>query len=924
MASTLPEVGADDVAYVVDLSGYIFRSFHAITAPLSSATGEPTSVTLGTITMLQRLIGDRKPRYLAVAMDSSSQTFRRDLDPNYKAHRPPAPEELKRQVVRCREVVEAYRLPVFQKDGFEADDLIASVVTEARKHKLRVVIVSADKDLMQLVGADVVLWDTMRNKVYGVPEVQEKFGVGPALLRDALALMGDTSDNVPGVPTVGPKKAAELLLAHGTIDGIYANLAKITQKKLRETLAEHEANARLSQKLVTLRDDMDVGVFPAAMVPGEPDSQRLREIFTELNFTRLLGSLGGAAGASAGAGSAGGATTGGGAAAERPAARPAGAVKRTYRAIVSEEDLSAFVAEARKAAAIAVHTQSTSTDAVSSHLVGVALSIDPAEGVYVPVGHRWLIGPDQLPLARVQALLGPLLRADTPPKVGHDIKHTDMVLKRHGLPLGAVSFDTMIGSYLLDPEAMHGLREVAKRELGEPMTTFDQVTEKQGRNQLSFEQVTLEAATPYAGADAALSLELSRRLAPRVEAESMIKLMTDVELPLARTLAEMELAGVKVDPKVLGAIAVDVDRKLIELEAKAKELAGKEFNVNSPRQLEALLFDELGLPVIKRTKTSRSTDAEVLDALAEKHPLPGVILEHRQLAKLKGTYIDALPQLINPATGRIHTSYNQAVAATGRLSSSDPNLQNIPVRTDVGKAIRAAFVAEKGHLLLAADYSQIELRLLAHLSKDPAMLDAFKSGQDIHTRTAMEIFEKKPDEVTGDMRRAAKTINFGVIYGMGDAALGKRLGIPREEAARFIEAYFTRYAGVKAYMAQVLDEARSAGSVGTLLGRRRFLPDLGSANRSERLQAERIATNTPIQGTAADILKLAMVSLRAPVVEGARMILTVHDELIFEIPEGTEKQVTEQVKAKMEGVVSLSVPLLVEVGFGKSWAEAHG
>lgn len=913
MSSSLPDVGADDVLYVVDLSGYIFRSYHAITTPLTSATGEPTAVTLGTITMLQRLIADRKPTYLAVAMDSSSQTFRRELDPNYKAHRPPAPEDLKRQVFRCREVTELYGLPVHQREGVEADDVIASLVREARASKLRVVIVSADKDLMQLVGPDVVLWDTMRNKVYGPPEVEEKFGVSPAMLRDALALMGDTSDNIPGVPTVGPKKAAELLHAHGTIDGIYANIDKISAKKLKETLVANEANARLSQQLVTLKSDLDVGVFPAAITPGERNTEKLREIFTELNFVRLLSSLGGADGS-------------GPQSQATPSAKPAASkIERTFRAIVTEEALSAFVEKASAAPLLGVDTETDSLSAVGSALVGISLSIDPSEGVYIPVGHRWLLdSQEQLPMARVQAILGPLLAANTPPKVGHHIKYDEMVLRRHGLPIGAISFDTMIADYLLDPEAQHGLKELAKRELGETMITFDEVTEKHGRKQMSFEEVPLDKATPYAGADAAFSLDLARRLQPRVEAEGMADLMNKVELPLSRTLAEMELAGVKVNTDTLRTIGKDVDAKLIALEAKAKALAGKDFNVNSPRQLETLLFDELALPVIKRTKTSRSTDAEVLEALAEQHPLPEVILELRQLTKLKGTYIDALPALVNTKTGRIHTSYNQAVAATGRLSSSDPNLQNIPVRTDVGKLIRSAFVAEPGHLLLSADYSQIELRLLAHLSKDPVLLDAFTTGQDIHTRTAMEMFDKKASEVTSDDRRAAKTINFGVIYGMGDTALAKRLGIPREEAAKFIDAYFSRYAGVKAYMARVLDEARSAGSVGTMLGRRRFLPDLGSANRALRLAAERVATNTPIQGTAADILKLAMVALRAPVAPGARMILTVHDELIFEVPEGSEKLVGEKVKVAMEGVVKLDVPLVVEVGYGKSWAEAHG
>jgi DNA polymerase-1 len=603
---------------------------------------------------------------------------------------------------------------------------------------------------------------------------------------------------------------------------------------------------------------------------------------------------------------------------------PAGPIARSYRAILTEGELVVFCDKIRQAPVLAIDTETTGLDAARARIVGISLSIDPAEGVYLPLGHDWgLDGPKQLSLDVVRQHLGPILAADSPPKAGHNLKFDEIVLQQAGFTLGAVAFDSMLASYLLDPEGQHGLKEVVKRELGETMTTYDQVTSKQRGKQTPFSEVELGAATAYAGADAAFSLDLMRRLLPRLEGEGMLKLLVDVELPLARVLVAMEQRGVLVDIKVLARLARQFDAKLIELEALAKQKAGRDFNVNSPRQLETLLFDDLGLTVIKRTKTGRSTDAEVLEALAEQHELPKVILELRQIAKLKGTYVDALPGLVNPRTGRIHTSYNQAVAATGRLSSSDPNFQNIPSRTDIGRSIREAFIAPEGMTLVSADYSQIELRLLAHFSRDPGLCDAFVKGDDIHTRTAAEMFDKPVSEVTPDMRRAAKTINFGVIYGMGDAALAKRLGIEREEAARFIETYFKRYAGVKAYFDKVLEEARSAGSVGTLLGRRRFLPELSSANRGVRLQAERVAQNTPIQGTAADILKLAMIALREPLVPGARMILTVHDELVFEVPLGQEKQAAERARAAMEGVVQLSVPLLVEVGHGHTWTEAH-
>jgi DNA polymerase-1 len=591
---------------------------------------------------------------------------------------------------------------------------------------------------------------------------------------------------------------------------------------------------------------------------------------------------------------------------------------------VREDELAAFVEGAKGSPFVAVDTETDGLDPVRANLLGLSLAHRGGEGVYVPVGHAYEGAPAQLSLEAVRRLAGPLLGGAKPAVVGHHLKFDELILRRHGLSLGPPAFDTMIASYLLDPEAQHGLKEMAQRELGAQMTTYEQVTEKQRGKQLAFAEVKVEAAAAYAGADALLSLELCERLTPRVEAEGLLPLLRDVELPLALTLNDMELAGVLVDVAALGEMSKVLEGKMAELEARAREAAGREFNINAPRQLEVLLFDELKLPVVKRTKTARSTDAEVLDALSEHHPLPGIILEHRQLAKLKGTYVDALPSLVNPATGRIHTRYNQTVAATGRLSSSDPNLQNIPVRTEVGRAIRAAFVAAPGYRLVSADYSQIELRILAHLSHDPEFVEAFRADDDVHARTAAGIFRVERAEVTAPMRRVAKTINFGVIYGMGDSALAKRLGVPREEAASFIEAYFKRYAGVRQYLDRSLEDARRAGGVTTLLGRRRFLPDLASGNRASRLQAERIAQNTPIQGTAADILKAAMIKLRAPVAPGARMLLTVHDELIFEVPEAAVAEAGARIKAVMEGVAKLDVPLVVDVGAGRTWAEAHG
>jgi len=916
MAATLPPAGADDVLYIVDILGYIFRSFHGISNPLTSPSGEPTSVTLGTITMLQRLLSDQQPRYIVVAMDSATPTFRHQIDANYKANRPPPPPELRQQILRTREILELYSLPLLQRDGFEADDLIASAVKLARSLGLRSVVVSADKDLMQLVGNDVWLWDTMRNNVFGVEEVKEKWGVPPGQMRDLLSLMGDSSDNVPGVPHIGPKKGAELLAAYGNLDGIFANLTQIKAKAVRQTLTEHEAEARLSQRLVTLRDDLEVGKDTSAFVAGQPDLAKLRTLFRELNFNRLLAALGSDKPAP---------VPGAPAVVEAP--RPAGPRKRAYKAIQSADDLAAFCERARGAPLLAVHVEASHLQTAQAHLIGVALSFDPAEGYYVPVSHDWGLGaPDQVSPEALRQHLGPLLAADTPAKVGHDLKQIEMLLHNEKMTLGATQFDTLLASYLLDPEAEHDIPVLARKELYEPVTSLDMITDKKNK-QRSLAQVPLELAMPYAASRPAVILDLIDRLRNKVEGAGMGKLLNEVELPLSRVLVAMEERGVLVDINTLRVIGRDIDVKLTDLEKKAKEAIGKDFNVNSPRQLEGILFDELGLPIVKRTKTGRSTDAEVLEALTQYHPLPGLIVEHRQLAKLKGTYIDALPLLVNTRTRRIHTTLHQAVAATGRLSSSDPNLQNIPIRTEEGRKIRSAFVAPEGAAIVSVDYSQIELRLLAHLSKDPTLLDSFLHGEDIHTRTAAEMFGKPKEEVTPDMRRAAKTINFGVIYGMGDTALAKQLSVTREEAASFIEKYFQRYAGVKTYFEKILEEARGSGSVGTLLGRRRFLPDLTSANRASRLQAERIAQNTPIQGTAADIIKIAMVDLRDPVVEGAHMVLTVHDELLFEVPLGKEKEAGDRAKMLMENVgikLGLAVPLRADVGHGPSWAAAHG
>ncbi len=928
----LPPPGDPDTIYVVDLSGYVFRAYHAL-PPLSSSKGEPSHATYGTTQMLNLLVRERKPAYLAIAMDSGRSSFRKALDPNYKANRAEAPDDLRHQIARTEEIARAYRICIYKRDGIEADDLIGTVARKVREEHpgKKIVVVSSDKDLMQLVADDLVLWDTMRNKVYGVPEVVEKFGVPPQKLRDVLALMGDSSDNVPGVPSVGPKTAADLINTYGSIEGIYEHVQEIKKPKLKEALITHEPSARLSQQLVTLKCDepidVDLDVLRYEAPRGEP-AVKLRNLFLELEFLRLVDQI-----------------------------DVRGPITRSYATILDRAGLEAFAARVREVVAadpgarLAVHVEATSTRPVDARLCGLALAIDPGKGFYVPLIHRYLGAPAQPTLDDVRATLGPLLSDPAIPKAGHDLKFVIEILRvAAGVELRGLAFDTLLASYLLDPEAPNRLPDLANRELGTQMASYDKVTRKDALkrgHQLDFDEVPIEDATAYAAEIPDLVRDLAEKLAPRIDAAGMKSLLHDVELPLTEVLVDVELTGVKIDVPYMQGLAADMDAKLKGIEERARTivreaLAGKpeaeqtarDFNCGSPKQVEHVLFDVLKLPVLKRTRTSRSTDADVLEELHEKHELPGVILEHRALSKLKGTYLDALPKLVSPKTHRLHTTFQQHVAATGRLSSTDPNLQNIPIRTDVGMMIRAAFVAEEGFSILSADYSQIELRILAHLSQDPILVDAFRKGQDIHTRTAREIFLAHADasgaaghgdqeaEPTRDMRTRAKAVNFGVVYGQGESALARSLGIPREEAAGFIQRYFERYAGVARYMDEQIQIARRGEGVRTILGRRRFLADIHSPNRALRLAAERIARNTPIQGTAADVLKLAMVALRTPPVPGARMLLTVHDELVFEVPKGREEDAAKVIREKMAGVVELAVPLVVDVGWGDSWAAA--
>lgn len=897
MATSLPAPGDPNVLYVVDLSGYVFRAYHAL-PPMSTSAGEPTHAVYGVTQMLLSLVTAQKPQFLAVALDAPGPSFRKEIYPAYKATRPEPPPDLREQIERLKEVIDAYAIPCLATPGFEADDLIATLVAQARARGLDTVVVAADKDLLQLVGEGVVMYDTMRGRVYGREETIEKLGVPPEKVCDYLALTGDSSDNVPGVPSIGPKTAAALLADRADLDDLYAHLDEVTKKAVKAKLAEHREAAFLSKKLVCLRTDAPVTFDPDALRYGGADEDRLRALFTKLEFHRLLPKL-----------------------APKPSA-PA-----RHRTITTEAELEEAIDAIRAAGAVALYTVAEGDDVLRAPIAGIALAWEEGGGAYVPTGHLYAGAPPQLSEKLVLERLGPLFADPSIALSVGDLKRELLLLGRHGISLANVRFDAMLASYLADPERHgHSLEEIARSELEATLTTWDALTEKKrGQQRKALCDVEVERATEFGASRAHVVWRCERLLGPRIEAQGLRGLLDEIELPLARVLARMERTGIRVDAGCLAELSAKAGAKIAELEARVAEIA-PELKIGSPRSLETELFDRLGLPVIKRTKTGRSTDHEVLEELAHHHELPRLILEHRMLTKLKGTYLDALPKQIHPETGRIHTRFNQAVAATGRMSSSEPNLQNIPIRTEEGRAIRDAFVARDGWNLMSADYSQIELRVLAHLSGDEELIDAFSKGEDVHVRTAKAIFGVGDAEVTREMRGRAKTVNYAVIYGQTQFALARNLGISKTEAKRYIDAFFERYAGVARFMEEVVESARRTGGVRTLLGRWRGLPDIRSKNRGLRAAAERVARNTPIQGTAADLMKLAMVRIDEAIREAklrSAMLLTVHDELVFEVAPGEEDVLRGLVKDRMEHVMELSVPLVVDVGIGRTWNEAH-
>ncbi len=892
--------------YLLDGYALIYRAFFAfIRSPLRSSSGEDTSTAFGMANFLVKLLDERKPDYLGVVLDSREPTFRHRRYAEYKATRDKMPDELTVQLPRVRELFEAFRVPVLELVGEEADDVIGTLARQGAEADLDVYIVSGDKDFYQLIDERVRLLNPGRGGPTGVDEelvdlsnASQKFGVGPGRVADLLGLMGDSSDNVPGVPGVGPKTARKLIEEWGGIEDIYQRLEEVGTPKLRERLAEHREAAILSKDLVTIRTDREVALDLEALKVAEPDAERVTRLFSELEFHKLLERFGGGASEVV--------------------------EEAAYDVVRDEAGLARLAARLREAGRFAVDVESTSRDPVRADLVGISVAVAPGEATYVPIGH---VVDGNLPADRVREVLGPLLADPSIAKVGHRVKYDSIVLGRAGFALDGVAADTMLAAYLLDPaRRSYELDLLALEILGHRMVSFDEVTRPDGEEQIPFAEVDVDAAARYACEDADVTLRLAEEFLAELEAKGLIDLYRDVELPLIPVLADIERQGVALDVPFFEAMSRRLEGELKGIEAACYTLAGETFNLNSPQQLATILFEKLELPVVRRTKTGYSTDAEVLETLAAEHELPRKVLEYRELAKLKSTYVDALPAAINPETGRLHSSFNQTVAASGRLSSSDPNLQNVPARTELGREIRRGFVpSQAGWLLLVSDYSQIELRILAHLSGDANLVEAFRSGQDIHRQTAALVFGCAPEKVSPILRTRAKEVNFGVVYGMGAFGLARRLGIPQAEAKAFIEGYFARFPDVKRFQEDTIERVRQDGFVTTMLGRRRYLPEIRSKNWNVRSFAERAAINSPIQGTAADLIKIAMIRIhRRIAAEGlpARMLLTVHDELVFEVEDGSIAAVGDLVREEMEAAIELDVPVVVEVGAGSTWYDA--
>jgi DNA polymerase-1 len=914
---------------LVDGSGYLYRAFHAL-PPLTNSKGEPTGAVLGVLNMLNRMLKEESPDRIAVVFDAPGRTFRDDLFDQYKAHRPAMPDDLRAQVQPLFDSVAAMGLPLLRVVGVEADDVIGTLATQAAESGFDVLISTGDKDMAQLVGPRTVLLNTMNNTRLDRAGVKAKFDVFPEQIIDYLALVGDSSDNIPGVTGVGPKTAAKWLNQYQTLDELIAHAADIGGK-VGENLRSELAVLELSRKLATIDTAVNLEVSVEALRAGVPDHARLRELYTRLEFRALLKSLAAepASGVAAAEPAAAAAAPTSVASTGDVDAPPAVAeLARKYDKILSREAFEAWLARLAAAPLISFDTETDSLDYMQARIVGVSFAVTPGEAAYVPLGHDYAGAPQQLDRDYVLTALKPLLEDFAKPKLGHHLKYDTHILANYGIALHGQRYDSMLESYVLNSVATrHDMDSAVQKYLGLKTVHYEDVAGK-GAKQITFNQVDVDRAAEYSAEDADVTLRLHQAIWPQIEALPRLKALYEtIEQPLVPVLYRMERTGVLVDRQLLKTQSSELAARMLELQTEAHAVAGGVFNVDSPKQLQEILFGKLGIPVTRKTPTGQPSTAEdVLEELAENYPLPKLILEYRGVAKLKSTYTDKLPEQIDARTGRIHTSYHQAVAATGRLSSTDPNLQNIPIRTQEGRRIRQAFIAAPGHSLIAADYSQIELRIMAHLSGDASLLRAFAEDRDVHQATAAEVFGTALDAVSADQRRSAKAINFGLIYGMSAFGLARQLGIGRGDAQKYVDLYFERYPGVKRYMDETRRQARETGFVETVFGRRLYLPEIQSRNQALRQYAERSAINAPMQGTAADIIKRAMIdvdawlqSSRAP----ARLIMQVHDELVLEVAHDAVPQIVEQLRAHMAHAAELKVPLKVDVGVGQNWDEAH-
>ena len=928
---------AENPFILVDGSSYLYRAYHAF-PPLTNSQGEPTGAMYGVLNMLRSLIIQYKPSHVAVVFDAKGKTFRDELYEEYKSNRPPMPDDLREQIAPLHEMVQAMGLPLLSISGVEADDVIGTLALKAAADGRDVLISTGDKDMAQLVTPKITLINTMTNVILGPDEVKEKYGVPPELIIDFFALMGDSSDNIPGVPGVGEKTALGLLQGIGSLDDIYQQLDNIATlsfrgaKTLGAKMAEHEKVAKLSYKLATIKTDVELDKTFDDLVVNEPNLDQLLEMFTRYEFKRWISDL-----------------QNGGWLAQRSThkvavpyssevAKPKEAsisanfpviTQENYEAILTHESLAHWVELLKKAPAFAFDTETDSLNNIDARLIGMSFAIEPGKAAYIPLRHEYLDAPDQLPVDDVLAALKPILEDKNILKIGQNLKFDRGIMENEGIELNGIHFDTMLESYVLNSVSnRHDMDTLAEKHLNHKTTTFEEIAGK-GKGQLTFNQIEVQQATLYAAEDADITLLLHQALYPQIEAIEPLKhVYRDIEMPLVPVLSRMERKGVLIDAQVLAVQSQEITQRLAEIEKETFALAGQEFNLSSPKQLQEILFDKLQLPVIKKTpKGAPSTNEEVLEELAHSHELPRLILEHRGLAKLKSTYTDKLPLMVNSKTKRVHTSYHQAVTATGRLSSRDPNLQNIPVRNEEGRRIRQAFIAREGFKIVAADYSQIELRIMAHLSQDKGLLDAFAQGKDIHRATASEVFGIPLEEVTSEQRRSAKAINFCLIYGMSAFGLSQQIGVERREAQRYMDLYFERYPGVLDYMERTRKQASEQGYVETLDGRRLYLPEINSKNAIRRKASEREAINAPMQGTAADIIKKAMIAVdhwiynECP--DDVHMIMQVHDELVFEVRGSYLEKANTMIHKLMEGSMELAIPLKVEVGVGNNWDEAH-